>query len=185
MDDLLGNEDLLARLDRWVAAARTAEAAASRARQRWLRQVADESATFAGLLLDLAERGSPVVVQGQGGRRHRGTVLAVGIDFAALRTEGGVDVLLAFSAIASMRPDGRVVDSPTGDRVPTFELGMAEAVAAVGSDRPRVLLVTTADADGVAGELRSVGRDVVTIRLDGDGGTAYVPMSAIAELRIV
>jgi hypothetical protein len=183
VNDPLGNEDLLARLDRWVAAARTAEAAASRARERWLRQVADESATFAGVLLDLAERGAPVVVQGRGGRRHRGTVLAVGVDFAALRTEGGADVLLAFSGIASVRPDDRL-DTPSGDRVATFDLGLAEAIAAVGADRPRVLLVTAADGDGVAGELRSVGRDVVTLRLDGDGSTAYVPMASIAELRI-
>jgi hypothetical protein len=183
VDDRPGNDDLLARLDRWVASARTAEAAASRARERWLRQVADESATFAGVLLDLAERGAPVVVQGRGGRRHRGTVLAVGFDFAALHTESGADVLLAFAGIASVRPDRRL-DTPSGDRVTTFELGFAEAIAAVGTDRPRVLLVTASDGDGVTGELRSVGRDVVTVRMDGDGSTAYVPMTSIAELRI-
>jgi hypothetical protein len=183
VDSPFGNEDLLARLDRWVATAWTAEAAASRSRQRWLRQVADESATFAGMLLDLAERGAPLVVQGRGGRRHRGTVLAVGADFAGLRTEGGVDLLLAFSGIASVRSDGGGL-TPSGDRIATFELGLAEAIAAVGSDRPRVLLVTTADADGLSGELRAVGRDVVTLRLDGDGSTIYVPMASIAELRI-
>jgi hypothetical protein len=30
-----------------------------------------------------------------------------------------------------------------------------------------------------------VGRDVATVRLDGDGGLAYVPLNAIAELRLV
>jgi hypothetical protein len=184
MEDYLGSADLLGRLDRWVAAAHVDEAAAARARGRWRRTVADESATFAGVLLDLAERGSPVMVQGRGGRRQRGKVVAVGADFAALRTAQDVDVLLAFSGIAVVRPDGRTA-GPAGDRAVTFELGMAEAIAAVAADRPRVLLVTTADGDGIAGELRSVGRDVATLRLDGEAGTAYVPISAIAELRLV
>ena len=58
---LLGGDDLLARLDRWVSDARSDEAAAARARERWLKQAADESATFSGVLFDLAERGAPVV----------------------------------------------------------------------------------------------------------------------------
>jgi hypothetical protein len=184
VDDLLGVSGLLARLDRWVASARVDEAAASRARERWLRQIAEESASFAGVLLDLAERGEPVTVQGRGGRRHRGTISAIGADFAALRTPSGADVLLAFAGIASIRTDGHDA-GPRGDRATSFELGLAEAVAAIAADRPRVLLVTTADGDGLAGELRSVGRDVATVRLDGDGGLAYVPLNAIAELRLV
>ena len=124
------------------------------------------------------------MVQGRGGRRHRGAVSAVGADFVALRTVQQADVLLAFSGIATVRPDGRQ-HGPTGDRRVTFELGMVEAVAAVAADRPRVLLVTTADGDGIAGELRAVGRDLATVRLDGDAGTAYVPLAAIAELHLV
>jgi hypothetical protein len=46
--------------------------------------------------------------------------------------------------------------------------------------------VTVADADGVAGELRSVGRDVVTVRLDGEPrAAAYVAITAIAEVSLV
>ncbi|MBA2283054.1 MAG: hypothetical protein H0W25_17730, partial [Acidimicrobiia bacterium] len=55
-------QDLLARLAAWAAAARVDEAAAARSRERWLRQAADEGASFTGVLLDLAERGAPVVV---------------------------------------------------------------------------------------------------------------------------
>jgi len=182
---LLGGPDLTARLERWVAEARTADAAASRARERWLRVQADESSTFAGVLLDLAERGTPVVVHGPAGRRHRGVITAVATDFLALRTSGGRDVLLAYGGIASVRPDARG-PGPVGDRVVRAELGLAEMLSVLAAERPRVLVVTTADGDGgIAGELRGVGRDVMTLRLDGEPRSAYVAVAAVAELALV
>ena len=182
---LLGGPDLTARLERWVADARSADAAAGRARERWLRLQADESATFAGVLIDLAERGTPVVIHGRAGRRHRGSISAVAADFCALRTSGGRDVLLAYAGIGSVRPDSRR-PGPIGDRVVQAAIGMAEMLSVLAADRPRVLIVTVADADGVAGELRSVGRDVVTVRLDGEPrAAAYLAITAIAEVSLV
>jgi hypothetical protein len=168
-----------------VADARSTEAAAARARERWLRLQADESATFAGVLIDLAERGTPVVIHGRAGRRHRGAIAAVASDFCTLRTSGGRDVLLTFAGIASVRPDSRS-PGPIGDRALQAEIGIAEMLSLLAADRPRILIVTTADADGIAGELRSVGRDVVTVRLDGEPrAAAYVAISAIAEVSLV
>ena len=182
---LLGGPDLAARLERWVAEARSADAAASRTRERWLRIQADESATFVGVLVDLAERGTPVVVHGRAGRRHRGQIAAVAADFCALRTSGGRDVLLAYTGIGSVRPDSRT-PGPSGDRAVHADLGLAEMLSVLAADRPRVLLLTTADADGIAGELRSVGRDIVTVRLDGERrAAAYVAITAIAEVSLV
>jgi hypothetical protein len=181
----LGGPDLAARLERWVADARSADAAAARGRERWLRLQADESATFAGVLVDLAERGTPVVIHGRAGRRHRGSIAAVAADFCALRTSAGRDVLLAFAGIGSVRPDSRH-PGPIGDRVVHAEIGMAEMLSVLAAERPRVLIVTTADTEGVAGELRSVGRDVVTVRLDGEPrAAAYVAITAIAEVSLV
>ena len=180
---LLGGDDLLARLDRWVSDARTDQAAAARTRERWLKQAAEESATFSGVLLDLAERGAAVVVGVRGERRHRGVIAAVAADFCVLRTPSGRDVLLAFAGVASVRIDaaGR---APTGDRAVHVELGFAEALAALAAERPRVLIVTTG-AEGVAGDLRAVGLDVVTVRLDGDrAANAYVPIPAIIEVTL-
>jgi hypothetical protein len=182
---LLGGPDLAARLERWVADARTADAAAARARERWLRLQADESATFAGVLVDLAEQATPVLIQGRAGRRHRGAIAAVATDFCALRTSAERDVLLAFTGIASVRPDSRG-PGPIGDRVVRAEIGMAEMLSVLAADRPRVLIVTNADTEGLAGELRSVGRDVVTVRLDGDTrASAYVAIASIAEVSLV
>lgn len=186
MDPLvdLGGADLVARLARWVAEAAVDEAAAARSRERWLRRAAGEEATFAGVLLDLAERGSTVVVTGRAGRRHRGTVGAVGHDFAALRLSGASDVLVAFAGVASVRASRRS-EPAVGDRPVAIDVGLAEALAAVADDRPRVLIVTTVDADGLAGDLLAVGRDVLTLRLEGaDRAPAYVPMATLAELRL-
>jgi hypothetical protein len=183
--DLLGTRgpDLLARLGAWAASAAADEAAAARTRERWLRQAAAEGATFAGVLLDLAERAAPVVVAGRAGRRHRGTLRAVGRDFCGLRTPEGADVLLTYGGVASVRSEGRA-EVVAGDRPVALDVGLAEALAALAADRPRVLVVTMADAEGVAGELRGVGVDVLTLRLDGLGRpNAYVPIPSIAEVR--
>jgi hypothetical protein len=184
MTGLLGGDDLIARLARWVSDARTDEAAAARARERWLVQVAEESATFSGVLLDLAERAAPAVVVGHGDRRHRGVVTAVAADFCILRTPAGRDVLVAFRGISSVRIDAGV-GAPTGDRAVHVDVALAEALAALAGDRPRVLIVTAGGADGIAGELRAVGLDVATVRLDGDpAATAYVPIPSIVEVTL-
>jgi hypothetical protein len=136
-------------------------------------------------LVDLAERRTPVVIHGRAGRHHRGTIAAVAADFCALRTSGGRDVLLAFAGIGSVRPDSRG-PGPVGDRAVRAEIGLAEMLSVLAAERPRVLIVTAADAEGVAGELRSVGRDVVTVRLDGEPrAAAYVAVAAIAEVSLV
>ena len=129
------------------------------------------------MLLDLAERAAPVVVAGRAGRRHRGTLRAVGRDFCGLRTPEGADVLLTYGGVASVRSEGRA-EVVAGDRPVALDVGLAEALAALAADRPRVLVVTMADAEGVAGELRGVGADVLTLRLDGLGRpNAYVPIA--------
>jgi hypothetical protein len=181
-----GPGGLADRLVAWVAAARVGEAAAARSREGFLRRTAGEDATFAGVLVDLAERGAPVLVATTAGRRHRGVIQAVGADFCALRTAEGRDIVLAHRGIASVRPDGRL--GTTGDRVVEVPVGLAEALAVLAENRPRVLVVPLgAGVDsgdrGLAGELRSVGRDVVVLHLDGaDQRTAYVALNSVAEV---
>ena len=84
-----------------------------------------------------------------------------------------------------VRPERRA-SAPAGDRAVHLEATFGEALATVAADRPRVLVVTLAGADGLAGELRSVGRDVLTLRLDGDPPSpVYIATSAVAELSLV
>lgn len=175
-----GSGDLVADLTRWLAEQRADAAAAARARERWLRQAAEEDAVVAGVLLDLAERATTTVLQGVAGRTHRGRVRAVGEDFVAVRT-GVTDVLLPFDSIVTIRSEG---PSPSGaDRAPALDIDFAAAVAAVGADRPRVLLVAR-DGSGLSGEVRSVGRDVLALRPADAAGVVHVPLASLAELSL-
>lgn len=170
------------RLDRWVADARADDAAAQRARERWLRSVAEQEATFTGVLLDLAERSAGIAVTTTAGRRLVGAVEAIGADFVALRVAAGRQVLVALAAISVIRTAPSVEDT-VGDRVVTAELTLAEALAGLAADGARVLVVSPAGAESVAGTLRSVGQDVVVLRTDAEpAASAYVPLAAISEV---
>jgi hypothetical protein len=179
-----GAPTFTARLDRWVAEARVDEAALRRSRERWLREVAEQEATVAGVLADLAERRTPLAVHTRGGRRHHGTIRVIGVDFVALGLPSGADVLLANAAIGVVRT-APAVEPTVGDRIVATELRLADVLAELAADRERVLLVTDGGNDTVAGQLRSVGHDVAVVRTDGERpATAYVSLAAIGEVTI-
>jgi hypothetical protein len=178
---LLG-EGLDARIDRWAADARVDEAARLRARERWLRRQAQEEGTLAGVLADVAERGAPVAVHVRGGRRHRGEVRALGADFAALRSARAT-VIVALAAVTSVRTlPGEA--STIGDRSVATSRRLVDVLGELAAEGATAVLALRGD-DPVAGGLRSVGEDVVAVRVAGDGGagvTAYVPIAAIDEV---
>lgn len=164
--------------------ARAGEQGAARARQRSLQRQAEEGASLAGTLVDLAERGSPVSVRSTAGRTNHGTVLAVGRDFAVLRTEDGRDVCICLGAVAVVRPSSAERHVPaTGDRPAPLDLLLVEVLAGLAPERPRVALVVAGQL--VAGELRAVGADVVTLRLEGDRPSlCYVSTAALEEAAV-
>jgi hypothetical protein len=177
---LLG-DGLAARIDRWAADARVDEAARRRARERWLRHQAQEEGSLAGVLADVAERGAPVALHVRGGRRHRGKVLALGSDFVALRS-ADADVIVALAAVTSLRtlPGEELT---IGDRSIATSLCLVDVLAGMAAERAGVLLVLADGDDAVTGALRSVGQDVVGVRLAGAAAvTAYVPVGAIVEV---
>lgn len=173
-----------ARLDRWVADARVDEAALRRARERWLRDVAEQETTLSGVLADLAERHVPVTLRSTTGRRHHGTIQVIGADFVGVRTATGVEVLVALHAVGSLRT-APAVEATLGDRMVVTELRLADVLSNLAEDRERVLLVTRSGDAVIAGELRSVGHDVVVLRVDGERpATTYVPTAAVAEVSL-
>lgn len=189
----LGGPDLAASLARWAAEARVDEAARARSRQRWMEQAAAEDTTFASVLADLAERARPVLVQTATGRRHRGVVVAIGVDFVAVHTDTGADVLVALGAVTAVRSGPGSQPAHSG-RAVTLSRHLADAIAAMAEDRPRVTVSTGGTAgsagsgaggEAVNGILRSVGRDVLTLRMDGDSrANVYVPLHAVADIAI-
>ena len=178
---------LLADLARWTADARTDDAARSRIRERWLRQQAEEDARFAGVVLDLAEAGVSVGLRLTSGRAVHGRIATVARDFCVLRHEGGTATFLAYAAIASMRPEpGYRAGQAASERAAPVDASLADVLVGLAGERPRVRLVVEGGAEGLAGELRSVGADVATLRLDGaHGGTVYVHLGAVREVTLL
>lgn len=179
----LVGDGLTGRLERWAAEARVDEAARRRSRERWLLQQAEEEGTFAGVLTDLAERGVRVTVQARSGGTHAGRIGVLGADFVSVRGPAGIDVLLRLDRVVSVRTAPG--EPPTvGDRRLDAQLALDEVLVRLAGERARVTLGLDGGAR-VAGTLRSVGDDLLVVRLDageGPAGVVYVPLAAVVEV---
>ncbi len=167
-------------LARWAADAAVDDAARARTRERWLRIQAEEEASLAGVLLDLAEQGRPVVLEA-GSHRLRGHLVGLGIDFAAVRTEQEQDVLVRLAALDAVHtePGGRPV---VGDRSPALDVDLAGVLGPVAAERPQVV-VRTRSGTAVRGQLRSASASVIRLRTDTDPpAAAWLPLEAITVL---
>lgn len=176
-------ERLLADLARWAGDRRADDAARSRSDEAWLRRQAEEEARFTGLALDLAEHGLPVTVHTTAGRRHHGVVEAVADDFLVVRPGTGRPVLLAYRAIALVRPSSST--GPGSPRPAPLGARLVHALAGIAADRPRVLVVVEGN-ETLTGELQSVGVDVCALRLDGTPpATVHVRVDAVNEVTLL
>ncbi|MEA2686094.1 MAG: hypothetical protein QOE93_1289 [Actinomycetota bacterium] len=170
-------------LERWAAGARAQEAAEARVRERWLRQAAEEEASFAGLLVDMAEDGRPVSVTTTAGRRHHGPIAAVGQDFVAVVGPEGRLILVCLAAVAEVRPTAGSRRPPAANGRQPLGVTLAEVLAQAVANRPRVGIVLGEVT--VVGELRAVGTDVLTVRTDGEpGAVSYVTLASVSEVSL-
>ncbi len=178
---------LLADLARWSGETRDEDAARSRAQERWLHQQAVEDARFAGLLLDLAERGSTVVIGTTAGPVLRGRLVAVATDFAVLGHDGGQRTFVALRAVATVRPEpGRRQGEAVADRSAPVDATWHDVLGGLAVDRPRVHVVSAGGAGAVVGELWAMGADVVTLRLDGQPRpTVYLRAEAVSHVTVL
>jgi len=173
-------------LERWAADARAREAADARVRERWLRAQAAEEASLAGVLLALAERRETLVLTTAPGRRHRGVVTGVGMDFVAVEGPAGTVTLVALADLADVRvidDGGRPASrTATGDQSGGGALGvrLGDVLAQAVGQRPRISV--QAGVASVVGELRAMGSDVLTVRPDGGAGTVYVGLASLSEV---
>jgi hypothetical protein len=175
---------LLSELARWMGDERVESAARSRARERWLRQQQVEEARFSGIALDLAERGTPVLIRTTAGSHYNGVIVAVGGDFLAIRSKAPQVSLLLMSAVATIRPQ-KADRPPTGDRPSPMSVSMADTLVVMSADHPRVRLVI-GPGDAVSGELVAAGMDVVTVRLDASPPLdVYVQLATVLECTVL
>ena len=182
MDDA-GFERFLSDLASWAGERRGRAAARSRQDEAWLRRQAEEEARFTGMALDLAEQGEGITIRTTTGRQHHGNVVVVAEDFLVVRVAGGAPVLLPYAAVAVLRPPpGAVAPDASSSRRPLLGTRFVQALAGLAADRPRIGVVV-GGGEAMNGELRSVGADVLTLRLEG-GATVYVRVDALTEVSV-
>lgn len=164
--------------------ARHAAEVAARSERSQRLQRASEVATWAGTLADLAERRLPVVVEVAGGRSVHGNLVAAEPELLGLRTATGQLVILRASAVRLLRPQpGLPVAVATGDRDRVRGRRFVEVLQELTEDRVRVLLGLDGVPEPIAGTLRSLGEDVVSLELASvPPGLVYLPLAAIQEV---
>lgn len=175
-----GAEALLVAFARWAADEQLAESGRQRSRERWLRHQAAGSATFSGVLTDLAEARAAVALTTPA-RRWTGTMVGVGRDFCVLEDPGGFGVLVSTPSLTLVTTTdrGRHPGEPGGDRTPPLALRLIDALGVLAGLRHPVRL-SLGPEDHVAGDLTAVGIDLVTVRLERPARTvAHVPISRI------
>jgi hypothetical protein len=181
MDEGQSGEELVAQFARWAAGQRATDAVKRRTRERSLRDQVVGSATWAGLVVDLAEQSAPVSVT-VGGQRLRGRLVGVGRDFCVLDQPSGRAALIALSALTLLAPEetpSSGVGAPGGSRAPGLQMTLAAALAALAEERSPLGLVL-AGGHQVEGVLIGAGEDVLTLRTDGRGRRlAHVPLAAV------
>lgn len=162
---------------------RLAEAIRDRGDSRELRRQAAEQATFAGTLRDLAEAGTGVVVRSASGRAYHGVILAVTVDHVVVRSGDGTVVHLAIDQVTSVQLDPMVrAGAATGERDAAQDRTLDEVLADAVEVTPMVVLVTRGDGELHRGRLVAVGEDVVSIRIEPTGATAYLAVMALSEV---
>lgn len=157
--------------------------AQERARERWLRRQATESATLVGTILDLAESGTSLSLSTVGGRRHDGRVVGLGADVVVLE-DRGAHTAVRVAALAVVRPQpGSGAAIATGDRMAALDLDFVELLGRVVDDQPEVAIALLT-GEVLSGTMLGVGTDVITVRLaPGRDGIAYCSPSTVASVR--
>ena len=197
-------DGLLGEIARWVASERVARAAAERSRARSLAAQSVATATWAGVLVDLAERAAPVSVAVTGARIS-GRMVGVARDFCVVELGDGRPAVIRLDAITevstsagpggpgsggpgSRAPGSRGLGSggpgaggsaPGGSRRPAASVSMVDVLEAAAAEASPVSLHTPSGM--VNGDLVALGQDVVTLRDPGPSRRRiHVPLSAVA-----
>jgi hypothetical protein len=162
-----------------AATLRTQEAAQARSRARSLRRQLDEESTWAGVLMDLLERGRPVTVSTLARRVVRGRLSVVGRDFCGL-VVGDRDILVPYAAVTTLRAVDAGAEAVAGGREPD-DVMLAEALGRLAERRARAT-VTSLSGEVVTGEVAAVGRDTLTVLAGPDRAPLYVRLASVSEV---
>lgn len=188
-------DDFLAELARWSAAEKVGRSVAERSRTRSLQDQAAATATWEGILVDLAEAACEVAVSVRWGRKVTGRLVGTARDFVVIESRRGAPVMVRTAAISAISPSTAVASAagpsavavsgrPGGRRRPPIDLDLAGALDALAAERAP--LVVWVGAESFTGWVASCGEDFLTVRAEGAGQRPlYLPMESVVcvELR--
>ena len=160
-----------------------AELKVGSASERPRRHDVSHDASLTTMLAGLADRRASVAVHTTGGRTHRGELFGVGVDFVALRGPGGPPRLVALHAIATIEPSRDDSGEAAGARHVDVSTRLADVLAAVGADRPRVQVAMGREL--LTADLEAVGSDFVTLRRDDPPALLYLPLGSLSEVSLL
>ena len=178
--------DPFARILEGIADARVDDAASARERAQWVIRRAEEDATLAGALVDLAERRAPVRLQLRGGREIVGTPVALGRDCVAVATAAGQAFVRLRHLIAVRNgPHQGFVPSGTPVGAPhPLARTLHDMVCDATAERLDVHVLLD-DGRDVRGTLRAMGVDVLTLReINAPEATVLVSFDAVAAVTL-
>jgi hypothetical protein len=179
-DRIADREDVF---DALLGRARSESEFGERQSRRWQSQVDEESATWEGTLLDLAEAQSQVALDTTRGTRIVGQLIGVGTDVLVVRRSGSPDLWVRLSTVATA---GILERSPKarGSRIAPAATIHGMLFDAAGY-RPNVSLILRGVPTALSGVLMSCGADVCTVRTDGDvRRSVLVHLASIDEVTI-
>ena len=163
---------------------RVDDAIAARRPEHGPEQAASAETTRVSGLADLAERQRPLALHMSPGGRHVVLITALGTDFLAARASAGTELLIRTDAITAVRTQPREPIANSGTAV-HLERSLVAALSDLAPERLGVR-VTVGGGEVVSGELRSVGLDVATLRLDRDSRAhVYIPVANLVSLSVV
>jgi hypothetical protein len=140
-----------------------------------------DTATFSGILRDLAEQQLSVVLEHAEGR-IAGRIVTLATDHVVLESRGsGERAFVRLSAVITLAPEvGVLPPDSVGRREVAHDWTLRDALAEAADERPDVLLVLAGRSQLLAGQLRAVGEDVLTlVRPERPSGRTFVPINHI------
>jgi hypothetical protein len=162
-----------------VDTALAAASADARVAQRWAATIDEESATWRGAWIDLAETGRPVTFTTNLGHQHTLVLTAVGSDVIVGTTNDDRLVYVPLSNIELVLTARRYSIGSERDLEPavSFQSLLFEAV----EHRPTVRVLTLSGAS-INGTLSTVGVDVFTVFPADNTRATAISLARIAEV---
>jgi len=167
-------------LDRWADDARSIEAAQRRARHASLVNQAAETATLAGLLVDMGERAAAISVHLTNGVTHHGTIIDVGSDYFRIDTAAG-PAIVSSDATASIRP--RPGTPSIFSARPGSTTTLDDLLADLAADECEVSMTTRTDPGPLLGRLLFASLELLGLVV-GEDQRVFVTRSQLADVRL-